>query len=185
MVATSSQPVTANALDRLRANLAQLLAAHGTRHLDLADHVGKSEAWLSLVLSGKRGIKLDVLDAIAGFFDVELARLFDNPSPARPGQTARGGAHAHAQTAHTRRLKPPPPPQRRPAYYEAFIARQDKYIDRLLDVLDALRSGERAHLARIVAADRLRRPRPLADRATRGTRPDAARGVRPLRAVNR
>jgi transcriptional regulator with XRE-family HTH domain len=46
-----------------------------------ARHMGKSEAWLANILSGKRGLRLLDLDAVAEFFRVpvsELVRDFDN-----------------------------------------------------------------------------------------------------------
>jgi transcriptional regulator with XRE-family HTH domain len=74
-----------NAMERLRRRLETLLdtrtQAGQIRQKRLAEYMGKSEAWLSNILAGKKGVRLVDLDALAEFFHVppsELIREADN-----------------------------------------------------------------------------------------------------------
>jgi transcriptional regulator with XRE-family HTH domain len=74
-----------NAMDRCRKRIALWLDERSTagkiKQKTFARHMGKSEAWLANILSGKRGLRLIDLDAVAEFFRVpvsELVRDFDN-----------------------------------------------------------------------------------------------------------
>lgn len=62
------------AMDRLRRRLAALLdeRTHSgkLRQKALAAHFGKSEAWLTNILHGKRGFRIVDLDTLAEFFHV-------------------------------------------------------------------------------------------------------------------
>lgn len=68
-----------DAMERLRRRLALLLddrtPTGKIRQKHLARHLGKSEAWLANILSGKRGLRLVDLDPIAEFFHVPPSEL--------------------------------------------------------------------------------------------------------------
>jgi transcriptional regulator with XRE-family HTH domain len=68
-----------NAMERLRGRLALLLddrtPAGKIRQKRLADYMGKSEAWLSNVLSGKRGLRIVDLDKLSEFFHIPPSEL--------------------------------------------------------------------------------------------------------------
>lgn len=72
-----------DAMERLRRRMNELLdlrtSAGKLRHKRLAEYLNKSEAWLSNILEGRRGLRMVDLDAIAEFFHVppsELVREF-------------------------------------------------------------------------------------------------------------
>lgn len=74
-----------NAMERLRRRLEALIDARthagAIRQKRLAEYMGKSEAWISNILAGKKGVRLVDLDALAEFFRVppaELIREADN-----------------------------------------------------------------------------------------------------------
>jgi transcriptional regulator with XRE-family HTH domain len=60
----------------LTENIRTLLHARRMTDLALAEACGHRAAWLSKILSGERGIKLEDLDRIADVFDVVPADLF-------------------------------------------------------------------------------------------------------------
>lgn len=73
-----------NAMDRLRRRIQELLDLRThtgkLRQKRLAEHLNKSEAWLSNILEGRRGLRLNDLDEVAEFFRVppsELVRTYD------------------------------------------------------------------------------------------------------------
>lgn len=54
----------------IKVNLAVLLAERGIKSKDLAEHIGITEANLSLLRHGKvKGIRFDTLEAICGYLD--------------------------------------------------------------------------------------------------------------------
>lgn len=76
----------ADAMERLRRRLAILIDERSNasrfRQKALARHLNKTEAWLTNVLNGRRGLRLVDLDTIADFFHVppsELIRAGDDP----------------------------------------------------------------------------------------------------------
>lgn len=60
---------------RLRAYLDDRTSSRKLRQKALAQHLKKSEAWLSNVLDGKRGFRLVDLDLVADFFRVPPSEL--------------------------------------------------------------------------------------------------------------
>ena len=76
--------VSMDAMERLRRRIHELLDIRThtgkLRQKRLAEHLGKSEAWLSNILEGRRGLRLTDLDHVADFFRVppsELVRSYD------------------------------------------------------------------------------------------------------------
>jgi transcriptional regulator with XRE-family HTH domain len=63
------------------------------RPVDLARAIGKSESWMSGVLSGRTGIQFDVLDDLAGALKIEVADLFLDRDLSRQGQLLQRGLH--------------------------------------------------------------------------------------------
>lgn len=78
-VATCFPECHMDAMERLRRRLAYLLDerthAGRIRHKALARHMGKSEVWLSNVLSAKRGLRIVDLDRLAEFFHVPVSEF--------------------------------------------------------------------------------------------------------------
>lgn len=68
-----------DAMERLRRRLNLMIDertdAGKIRHNALARFMGKSEVWLSNVLSGKRGIRIKDLDKLADFFRIPVSEL--------------------------------------------------------------------------------------------------------------
>lgn len=103
-----------NAMERLRRRLEALLDARThagqIRQKRLAEYMGKSEAWLSNILAGKKGVRLVDLDALAEFFRVppsEFIREADNDlvevTPAELGflrKLRRGSQETRAAIYH-------------------------------------------------------------------------------------
>lgn len=66
-------------LRHLRAQIALRLKERHLPQRALAQHVGKSNTWISQLLRGRRGLPLELLDRIAHFFDVDPSRLLEDP----------------------------------------------------------------------------------------------------------
>jgi len=64
----------------LRQQLLQRLALKGATQGELAAFLGKSSAWISQVLTGKRGCRFDVIDRMAEFFGIPPYLLFIDPA---------------------------------------------------------------------------------------------------------
>lgn len=68
-----------DAMERCRRRLAILLdertPAGKIRQKTFADYMGKSEAWLTNVLSGKRGLRIIDLDRVADFFRLPVSEF--------------------------------------------------------------------------------------------------------------
>lgn len=68
------------ALDRLtqtiRQNVQRMLEDMGRPQADLARYMNRSDAWLSRILHGARGVRIKDLEAIATFCGVAVADLF-------------------------------------------------------------------------------------------------------------
>jgi transcriptional regulator with XRE-family HTH domain len=62
--------------EALKANLDALLQQRGKTRNQMVVEMGRSSAWISQILSGKRSVFLDKLDAISGYLGVEPAALF-------------------------------------------------------------------------------------------------------------
>ena len=60
----------------VRLNIEGSLARMGRTQRELAEYCDKSESWLSLILSGKRGVRLCHLGQIARFCGLSVATLF-------------------------------------------------------------------------------------------------------------
>ncbi len=69
--------------DRLRSTLRRYLRDREFRKGDLAAACGRNASWVSMLLSGERGVKLDELDAMAEYFRVSLGELL---GAAKPGE---------------------------------------------------------------------------------------------------
>ena len=86
---TASDTVVAlDLLETLRERISALLRQRGLQPIDLARKVGKSPSWVSQVLSGQRGIRLETLDQIAVALEVEpwrllVSREFPDEKPSR------------------------------------------------------------------------------------------------------
>jgi transcriptional regulator with XRE-family HTH domain len=72
------------AREALRVSLDALLQARGKTRNQMVLEMGRSSAWISQILSGKRSAFLDKLDAISGYLDVEPAALFAGPPMSTP-----------------------------------------------------------------------------------------------------
>lgn len=60
----------------IKVNLAVLLAERGVKSKDLAEHIGITEANLSLLKQGKvKGIRFDTLEAICRYLECEPGDL--------------------------------------------------------------------------------------------------------------
>lgn len=68
-----------DAMERLRRRLNHMIDertnAGRIRHKALARFMGKSEVWLSNVLSGKRGVRIVDLDKLADFFRIPVSEF--------------------------------------------------------------------------------------------------------------
>jgi transcriptional regulator with XRE-family HTH domain len=60
----------------VRRNVEVILSEMGRPQRDLAEYVGKSEAWLSRFLHGQRGVRIKDLEAVARFCGVSVSDLF-------------------------------------------------------------------------------------------------------------
>lgn len=79
---TQSRPHSQHALRAhfaLVQNIRALIAARNVNGSDVAQAAGHKPPWLSKILSSDRGMRLQDLDKIAAFFDIEVCDLF------RPG----------------------------------------------------------------------------------------------------
>jgi putative transcriptional regulator len=70
----------------IRVNLAVMLARRSVKSKDLAEHIGITEANLSLLKQGKvKGIRFETLDAICDYLDCQpgdiLEHIRDNHAP--------------------------------------------------------------------------------------------------------
>ncbi|HEY8357887.1 MAG TPA: helix-turn-helix transcriptional regulator [Ramlibacter sp.] len=70
----------------IRVNLAVMLARRSVKSKDLAEHIGITEANLSLLKQGKvKGIRFETLDAICDYLDCQpgdiLEHVVDKHSP--------------------------------------------------------------------------------------------------------
>lgn len=67
----------------IRARIVALMAERGWTQTDLANAVGRKQAWASMVLSadGKRGIPLTTLEEVARAFNVDVVDLLREPAP--------------------------------------------------------------------------------------------------------
>jgi transcriptional regulator with XRE-family HTH domain len=126
-----------NAMQRVRRRLAALLdertPAGKLRQKRLAKYLNKSEAWISNILAGRKGLRLVDLDAVAEFFNLppgELVRHDDDllveltPSELavirRLRRLTADDLHAHYQLLGLPHLvvvpdRPPETPKRKPA----------------------------------------------------------------------
>lgn len=66
--------------EALRKQLHHRLALKGATQGELAAFLGKSSAWISQVLTGRRGCRFDVIDQMAEFFGVPPYLLFIDPA---------------------------------------------------------------------------------------------------------
>ncbi len=60
----------------LSENVSALLKARGMSQHDLAQWCGKTDAWLSAILAGRRGMGVEDLDKMADFFGYRAYQLF-------------------------------------------------------------------------------------------------------------
>jgi transcriptional regulator with XRE-family HTH domain len=74
--------------EALKANLVALLRQRGKTRNQMVVEMGRSSAWISQILSGKRSAFLDKLDAISGYLGVEPAALFTTAPSVTPQQQA-------------------------------------------------------------------------------------------------
>ncbi len=73
----------------LSENVLALLRARGLSQIDLAQWCGKSGAWLSAILAGRRGMGVEDIDKMADFFGYRPYQLFV-PGVARQSERRRG-----------------------------------------------------------------------------------------------
>jgi transcriptional regulator with XRE-family HTH domain len=71
--------VERNTLDFLRRQITRRLALNGATQAQLARAVGHTSQWLSMILRGKRGIRIVEIDKIAAFLECPPAALFEDP----------------------------------------------------------------------------------------------------------
>lgn len=83
------RPKRPTAQDLLVQRIEELRTAKRLTRASLAKGIGKSEAQISLLLKGKRGISLDVLDDLASFFGVPIASFFESPLDPERSTTSR------------------------------------------------------------------------------------------------
>jgi transcriptional regulator with XRE-family HTH domain len=67
--------------EALKANLDALLQRRGKTRNQMVMEMGRSSAWISQILSGKRSAFLDKLDTISDYLGVEPAALFSATAP--------------------------------------------------------------------------------------------------------
>lgn len=72
------------ARDVLAMRIRDLLTQRGVSQAKLAAAVHRSPPLISQVLRGKRGISIDLLDALAHFFEVEVSDLFRHDAQEAP-----------------------------------------------------------------------------------------------------
>ena len=68
-----------NAIARFRIN--ELLRSSGLTQTEFADHLGKTQSWVSKYLNGEIDIDLDTLREIARLFKVRVADLLEEDAP--------------------------------------------------------------------------------------------------------
>ncbi len=117
------------ALDRLRKQILWRLKEKGVRQGVLADYLGKSSGWMTMVLQGKRGIRLDLLDPIAAFFQVPPSVLLVDPDIQSPRARRTVSEASHAQT---RALKGTSALDQ----HRALITQQQNIIERQQIIID-------------------------------------------------
>jgi transcriptional regulator with XRE-family HTH domain len=140
------RPVPSRTLDLLRKNILARLRERGERQGDLAQGVGKSDAWISQVLTGKRAIRLNLIDRVAEYFECDLDALFADRTETLPLTKPAMSGGLHVETRRT------PRPGARP--------RIENSVDRLWEEFDRLPSHPR----------RRPRPRPHPPHARRARR---------------
>jgi transcriptional regulator with XRE-family HTH domain len=93
--------VASGTLNALRRQILQRLAQRGSTQVELATACGKTGAWLSMVLRGKREPRFSEIDQIAAFFEVLPSALFTDPDlpAARPGKERYASRPISYQTA--------------------------------------------------------------------------------------
>lgn len=156
------RPVPSRTLDLLRKNILARLRERGERQGDLAKGVGKSDAWISQVLTGKRAIRLNLIDRVAEYFECDLDALFADRSESLPLTKPAMSGGLHVETRRT------PRPGARPRI-ENSVDRLWEEFDRHRATLDAVRVLVRTLHTLIERPDSAssRVPKPAAGRRTR------------------
>jgi transcriptional regulator with XRE-family HTH domain len=81
-------------LDRLRANITMRLRLKGVRQGQMAKALGMTDSWISMILSGRRAVSLQLIDRLAEYFECAPAALFDALDETPPHSISGGAGHA-------------------------------------------------------------------------------------------
>src|SRR5580765_3474002 len=94
-------------LDALRQQIRQRLAASGTTQQELAKAVGRTGAWLSMFMKGRREIRFEDIEKIAAYFGVVPAVLFTDPDlpPLRTGKDSRHASRTRPTSFQSARIE--------------------------------------------------------------------------------
>jgi transcriptional regulator with XRE-family HTH domain len=158
-------------LDALRQQIRQRLAASGTSQQELAKAVGRTGAWLSMFMNGRREIRFEDIEKIAAYFGVVPAVLFTDPDlpPLRTGKDSRHASRTRPTSFHAARLE----------QLQQLVRQKDATIDQLQRAIDHVYSVVKAvnsALERYASTTRPTRANPL---QPHGTSPDRPGGPRP------
>lgn len=183
--------MTNRTLETLRRNLVAYLSGRGRRPADLARHLGKTDGWISHILSGRRRLRFEDVDQIAAFLeihpgalfaeineaDIELyEEVFDDPATHQPPPRltiAAPSGEPHASS----RLKPAQTSdrigrqQRIIEHQQDIIAHAVAHLKPLINILEMFAKVEPGSHARV--------------RPTQSDRPSPPRARRPRSASHR
>jgi len=178
--AARSRHVARSTLDHLREQIRRRLKQKGLTQRQLAEAVGHSGPWLSMILRGRRGIQIPEIDAIAAYLEATPSALFDDPDYDPRLNEGSGKAAQHGTSSPTR-FPTPRTDGRLIEQLREIITRQQQALDRQQHAIEHVLGhclhpaieflGETVHQVSAAPGDRLE---PVRRRGDRSKRPRSA-----------